>query len=163
MKGHIHVTVTNRRIRYDFTIHRNITIIQGDSATGKTTLLSMINDYYNLGESSGVTLSCEKPCVTLSGRNWQPLLATIRDSLVFIDEGNEFVNSEDFAKAIRGTDNYYIIVTREALHQLPYSVLRTPGIREIRTAETDLQRNVSALWSKKLRERNFTVCPDYGG
>lgn len=130
MKGHIHVTVTNRRIRYDFTIHRNITIIQGDSATGKTTLLSMINDYYNLGESSGVTLSCEKPCVTLSGRNWQPLLATIRDTLVFIDEGNEFVNSEDFAKAIRGTDNYYIIVTREALHQLPYSVTEIYGLRE---------------------------------
>lgn len=130
MKGHIHVTLSNRRVRYDFTIHRNITIIQGDSATGKTTLLSMISDYYNLGESSGVTLSCEKPCVTLAGRNWQTLLPAIRDSLVFIDEGNEFVNSEDFARAIQGTDNYYIIVTREALHQLPYSVTEIYGLRE---------------------------------
>lgn len=130
MKGHIHVTLSNRRVRYDFTIHRNITIIQGDSATGKTTLISMISDYYNLGESSGVSLSCEKPCVPLSGRNWQALLSSIRDSLVFIDEGNAFVNSEDFAKAIRRTDNYYIIVTREALHQLPYSVTEIYGLRE---------------------------------
>lgn len=36
MKGSYHIIVQNKRIRYEFDIRRNITIIRGDSATGKT-------------------------------------------------------------------------------------------------------------------------------
>ena len=32
------IIVENKKIRYDFEVKRNITIIKGDSATGKTTL-----------------------------------------------------------------------------------------------------------------------------
>ena len=45
MKGSIRVIVQNKRIKYDFAIRRNITIIKGDSATGKTSLIEMIRDY----------------------------------------------------------------------------------------------------------------------
>ena len=37
MKGKYNIFVQNNRLRYDFVISRNITIIRGDSATGKTT------------------------------------------------------------------------------------------------------------------------------
>lgn len=43
MKGKHSVFVQNNRLRYEFTISRNITIIRGDSATGKTTLLDLLN------------------------------------------------------------------------------------------------------------------------
>lgn len=129
MNGSQSVIVQNKRIRYDFAIHRNITIICGDSATGKTTLVEMIQEYYDNGDSSGIALECPKTCVTLSGRNWQAELALYNDSLVFIDEGNAFVTSEAFSKAIQGTDNYYIIVNRENLENLPYSVKEIYGIR----------------------------------
>ena len=36
MKGAYELTVQNKRIHYQFTIKRNITVIRGDSATGKT-------------------------------------------------------------------------------------------------------------------------------
>lgn len=42
MKGKYSVFVQNNRLRYEFTISRNITIIRGDSATGKTTLLDLL-------------------------------------------------------------------------------------------------------------------------
>ncbi|MGN0363292.1 MAG: translation initiation factor 2 [Bilifractor sp.] len=48
---------------------------------------------------------------------------------MFIDEGNEFVFSDEFAEAIRATDNYYVIVAREGLPALPYSVEEIYGIR----------------------------------
>ena len=41
MKGAYELTVQNKRIHYQFTIKRNITVIRGDSATGKTTLLEL--------------------------------------------------------------------------------------------------------------------------
>ena len=130
MKGKYRITVQNKRIRYDFEIKRNITIIRGDSATGKTALVDMIREYYENGVDSGVELKCDKTCVVLEGRNWEAILFTIRDSIVFIDEGNEFVTSVDFASAIQRTDNYYVIVAREGLATLPYSVEEIYGIRE---------------------------------
>lgn len=42
MKGKFHIVVQNNRLRYEFDVRRNITIIRGDSATGKTTLYEMI-------------------------------------------------------------------------------------------------------------------------
>ena len=42
MKGKYSILVQNNRLRYEFTIYRNITIIRGDSATGKTTLLDLL-------------------------------------------------------------------------------------------------------------------------
>ena len=45
MKGSYHVMVQNNRLRYEFDIRRNITIIQGDSATGKTTLVQILSVY----------------------------------------------------------------------------------------------------------------------
>jgi predicted ATPase len=122
MKDSYNILVSNRHIKYNLTVRRNITIIQGDSATGKTTLVKMINDYYNEGEASGVKLSCTKQCVVLHGKNWQNSLELINDSIVFIDEGNKFIKSKDFAKAIKKSDNYYVIITRENLTELPYSV-----------------------------------------
>ena len=41
MKRKHRVIVQNKRIRYDFEIRRNITVIRGDSATGKTALVDM--------------------------------------------------------------------------------------------------------------------------
>ena len=46
MKGRYRIVVKNSSVRYDFEIRRNITIIKGDSATGKTTLVDMIREYY---------------------------------------------------------------------------------------------------------------------
>ena len=129
MRGVHRVVVSSKRLRYDFQIRRNITIVRGDSATGKTTLVDMIWEYTNNPSGSPVELVCDKPCSVLTGTLWKEQLSGIRDSIVFIDEGNEFVRSADFAKEIQGTDNYYVIVSREALPALPYSVEEIYGIR----------------------------------
>lgn len=129
MKGKYNVVIQNKRIHYEFEIKRNITIIKGQSATGKTALVDMVREYYENGSASGISVKCSKACVVLEGRNWEVNLQTFRDSIIFIDEGNAFVNSVDFASKIQKTDNYYVIVTRESLPALPYSVEEIYGIR----------------------------------
>jgi len=39
MRGKHRVIVSTKRLKYDFEIRKNLTIIRGDSATGKTTIL----------------------------------------------------------------------------------------------------------------------------
>ena len=129
MKGIHKVVVGTKYLKYEFELRRNLTIIRGDSATGKTTLVDMIRTHMNDGESGPVTLNCDKSCYVVEGNLWKGQLDNIQDSIVFIDEGNEFVKTKDFARAIQQTDNYYVIVTREGLPALPYSVEGVYGIR----------------------------------
>ena len=128
MKGMHHIVIQNKRIRFAFSIKRNITIIRGDSATGKTTLFSMIEEYGNLGKDSGVQIQCDKACVALSGKYWQETLENTHDSIVFVDEDSKFLKTKDFAKKIRNSNNYYVLITRENLPALPYSVEEIYGI-----------------------------------
>lgn len=125
------VSVSNRYAKFDFELHRNITIVRGDSGTGKTTLYSMIADYTRLGEASGVNISSAKKCVALVDIDWENQLRSVSDSIVFVDEGADFLASKAFAEAVKKSDNYYVIFNREGLHCLPYSV---EEIYEIKTS-----------------------------
>lgn len=128
MKGKYHIVVQNNRLRYELEIRRNITIIRGDSATGKTTLINMLQSAASLGESSGIDVICERQCRVLSGPDWQLILPNIHNQIIFLDEENQFIKTPDFAAAVKSSDNYYVIVTREDLPNLPYSVDEIYGI-----------------------------------
>lgn len=70
MKGIYHVIVQNRYLKYEFDVRRNLTIVQGNSATGKTTLVEMIRESH-LDTNSGVTVSSECPCRVVEGDLWK--------------------------------------------------------------------------------------------
>jgi hypothetical protein len=122
MIGIHHVEAKNRDAVFKFDLYRNITIVRGDSGTGKSTLFDMVSDYTRLKEASGVNISCDKECVALIDTDWKNQLNSVRDSIVFIDEGGSYLKTKEFAEAIKNTDNYYVIFNRESLHELPYSV-----------------------------------------
>lgn len=143
MRGKHTVIVHNRRVQFTLELERNITIIRGDSATGKTTLIGMLRDYEMLGEQSGVVVDCDRPCRILNSLEWEERLKTIESSIVFVDEGNSFVSSKEFAQAIRGTSNYYVLITRESLYQLPYSV---ESVLELRKTTSRFKRTYNKAY-----------------
>lgn len=87
MIGKYDIEVVTRKVDYQLTVERNITILRGNSATGKSTLYR-----------------------------------AIKQSIVFVDEGAKFINTEEFATAIKKSDNYYVLITRQDLGNLPYSI-----------------------------------------
>lgn len=128
MRGKHKIIVKNNRLHYEFEIKRNITIIRGDSATGKTTLINMLRQAENLGSSSGIDVVCDVPCRVLEGANWKLILENTSGTIFFTDEENAFLHTQDFASAIKNTDNYYVLITRENLYTLPYSVEEIYGM-----------------------------------
>lgn len=130
MKGKHRIVVKNNRLHYEFEIKRNITIIQGDSATGKTTLINMLRQAENLGESSGIDVISDVPCKILEGSNWKIILENSAGNIFFTDEESSFVNTEEFASMIRESDNYFVLITRENLYNLPYSADEIYGLHE---------------------------------
>lgn len=114
MKGKHRIVVSTKRQKYEFELRRNLTILRGDSATGKTTLIEMIQDHENDPLGSPVELISDKKCYVLEGALWKEQLAGITDSIVFVDEGNTFVKAEEFAGVIQNTDNYYVMRLMES-------------------------------------------------
>jgi len=145
MKGKYHIVVQNNRLRYELTVRRNITIIRGDSATGKTTLLNLIEQAAEFGENSGVDVVCERPCRILRGNDWNLILPNIHEQIIFLDEENLFIKSEAFASAVKASDNYYVIITREDLPNLPYSVEEIYGLHTSGKYH-DLRRTYNELY-----------------
>ena len=48
MKGSYWFKAKSKKVLFEFSIRRNITIIKGDSATGKTTLLRILYEYLRI-------------------------------------------------------------------------------------------------------------------
>ena len=122
MIGKYDIEVVTRKVDYQLTVERNITILSGNSATGKSTLYRAIKQFENDGRASGIKLTCDRSCVILEGKNWENDLKEIKQSIVFVDEGAKFINTEEFAIAIKKSDNYYVLITRQDLGNLPYSI-----------------------------------------
>ena len=134
MKGKVHVKISNiaNKITYEFTLNRNITIIEGNSATGKTVLLSLIRAAKDKTLQGFIRVDCDYPCIAFSGDEygWERRIKETENSVIFFDEDASYVKTEEFAKAIQNTSNYYVIVNRESLSNLPYSVDEIYGIKE---------------------------------
>lgn len=130
MKGRYDVVLYNNKVHYHLTIKRNITILRGDSASGKSEFIRLLAQYNGSPKSSGISLICDRECIVLNEGNWKLYLETYRERIFFIDEGNDFLRTKEFADAVKGADNYFVIISRENFPNLPYSVDEIYGLRE---------------------------------
>ena len=131
MVGKYDIEVYNNKAHYFLTIKRNITILQGDSASGKSELIRLIGEYEANGNSSGITVKCDKKCTVLTNVDWELRLSSLKQSIIFIDETAAFLKDKKFAEMVRGADNFFVIVSRDNLVQLPYSVEEIYGLRNV--------------------------------
>lgn len=159
MNGKHKIVVQNNRLHYEFEIKRNITVIQGNSATGKTTLINMLRQAENLGESSGIDVISDVPCRILEGTNWKLILENAEESIFFIDEENTFINTEKFASAVRESGHYFVLITRENLYNLPYSVEEIYGIH-VSGKYHDTKKIYQQMYHIYSNELNTPVMPE---
>ena len=122
MHGSYRVRVKNSRNVFTFELRRNITVLRGESGRGKSTLFEMIHEYNRFAKSSGVTISCDRELIAVSGDYWQEEIDNHPGTIIVIDEDSGFIRSEDFARKVRGSDNYYLLITRNYLANLTISV-----------------------------------------
>ena len=104
-------------------------MIRGDSATGKTTLIEMLQNYQEQGEGSGVTVFTDCPIIVLNSLVWKAQIEHNPNAIFFVDEGNHFVVTQEFAECVKAADAYFVLISRYALSNLPYSIDEIYGIR----------------------------------
>ena len=122
MRGEYKVSVRNKRNNYSFILRRNITILRGESGRGKSTLYDMIHEHNRYGKQSGVSISCDRELIAIDGDRWEEDILDNPGKIVVIDEDNTFIRSREFARIATSSDNYFLLITRNYLQQLPISV-----------------------------------------
>lgn len=140
MTGSYDVKVQYNDLQYKFTINRNITIIRGESASGKSKLLEAIVNINSLQlNMSKAFIDSEIPCVVIEPiriqyeieglTRKQQQLKHIRESvhlltntIIFIDEDCDVLQHSEMCNIIEGSSNYFVFITRSSLNCLPYSI-----------------------------------------
>ena len=126
MKGSYWFRAKSKKVLFEFSIRRNITIIKGDSATGKTILLHILYEYLRIGRQSGYSVSTNAAYYVYIrdevGRDWKDVLYPLKNTIIFIEENNEFIFTKEFAAFVKESGNYFVLVTRAPLKMLPYSI-----------------------------------------
>ena len=146
MVGKHRVQIGDNTVRYDFVVSRNITIIRGDSGTGKTTLYNLIQEM-NQKKNSGITWNCE--------------------SIIFVDENFSSMRSEKFASIVNSADNYFVLITRAYLPMLAYSIKEVYSMHvsgKYATLNNEYEITVNELqnvYSSTLSYPPRLITPDY--
>ncbi len=116
---HAIVVQSGRGIQYKFNIRRKYTVIRGNSATGKTTLVRLIADA-TIRKTADIL--CDVPCVVLPEVNWEMNMDAFTDAIVFIDEEHPALAAgKQLAASMARSNNCFVIISRDKMAWLPYS------------------------------------------
>ena len=159
MIGKYDIELYNNRVHYFLTVKRNLTMLQGNSATGKTELIRLIGDFEANGPSSGITLICNAKCTVLTSVDWELRLSSLKQHIIFIDETANFLKSKRFAELVNGSDNYFVIVTRDELSQLPYSVEEIYGLRNV--SDNQKYKSYKRIYNEMYKLYSLDIKDDF--
>lgn len=146
MRGKYNIRIQNSKVCFDLEIRRSITVIKGKSGTGKTTLLTMLREWKALGRKSGI--ACISNCeftVFDHLTHWSYELENRHNTVIFVDEGIDYIFSDAFAHELIHSGNYLVCVTRSSyLRVFPYAISE---IYEFKTLKEN-GSNITKMYQK---------------
>ena len=157
MKGKHIISIASRKAIYHLELERKISVLKGNSGTGKSSMIRLIAEYLEYGKQSGVKLSTDSMIslsVLTNNSEWSEILKSVHDTVLFIDEDVRYLYSESFQRELWSADCYAVIVSRSGrFTALPYSIF---GIYELVTEKKGMNTATSMyrLYEEK-RERVY--------
>lgn len=149
MIGSYIFNIRNKKVNFELNIDRQFTIIRGNSSTGKSYFTDIVYDYYNrvengLSPQSKVYTTFTKVVVVKSMKD----LKDVKGALVIADEQYATFKSDSFSNIVKKSDNYYLLICRDDLPNIPYSV------KSIYRFESNLVRENGKVYTKTVL-KNF--------
>ena len=112
--------IKSKYINYEIEFNRKVTIIQGDSGTGKTKIVETIRELDFNGTANMFTSNGIKVYILERSSMWETSIKNSVNTLFIIDEECSRILSNIFAELVNKTDNYFIIISRDPLRGLNY-------------------------------------------
>jgi energy-coupling factor transporter ATP-binding protein EcfA2 len=121
MKGKYNIVISDAHLRFDFWVERQITIIKGNSGTGKSTFYNAVAELLKNKDRNGFHCNCKDKLEVLNYASWKDQLDESKGKIIVCEETDDIVNTKEFASAVNGSDNYFIIISRTGRMKLEYS------------------------------------------
>jgi len=110
----LNIKLSANYVSYDLTLHDKISIVRGDSATGKTTFVTLLED---LGTTTNIKLKSTLP--TIAARNVSDI-TDHSNSIIVFDEDHPFWKHPDVMELINISENYFLFFLRDT--KIPTSI-----------------------------------------
>jgi predicted ATPase len=123
MDGEHSILIDTGKVKFNLTLDWNITVIIGDSATGKTYLCDTVHNYVKFGRSSGINVITDVK-LDVGANTFEDAIRQLRNSsntIIFYDSDIKYVMKSEFVEAVRDSSNYVVIMCREVMDDLLYS------------------------------------------
>lgn len=143
MRGRHTLSIISKRFEYNLTFNRNITIIRGDSGTGKTILCGLLAEYKREGENCAFKVRCSCKLSLLSD-DWEVAevqLQKTKDALLFVDEDANYLDSLAFVSAMMKSSCYFVIISRLSLKSIPFCYKEVYELNSVVVCNTTLITN----------------------
>lgn len=154
----IRISVESNIMNLNLVLDRRITIIRGDSGTGKTTLIELLQE-----GSPDIKVSSTFPIRIVDDTTWDAVMNGSTDSILFFDDLN-CVNSVKFAhrysqNAVKN-NLYFVIIARESLLELKDSAEPAQIDLNIDMAK-GISYSVNSIFSLEHEGTNYWLEPYY--
>jgi hypothetical protein len=125
----------NNSYAFEMMIREKLTLIRGDSATGKSTLIDRLLSADT--NASPYKVECSLPYIALNSNHygWRRVLQDEENAIIFMDEGFSGFYSTEFTELVFKSNNYFVFTTRQEFPSLNYDI-----------RELYLMRNQKKLW-----------------
>lgn len=127
MTGIHYIKLKNKKISFNIRLERKITIVRGYSGTGKSTLVKVVDQF--IRENFMYKNNSTAKLNVLDSDSIKSNIYTLKyicedeeNNIVVMDEDTLGLSSNELANAINKSDCYFVIVTRERLSGIPYSI-----------------------------------------
>ena len=122
----VELKVKDKDIEYYIKLNRRVTIIQGDSGSGKTHLCSLVADSRR---NPKINIQCNKEVYSFDNNIHSSMLKELKNSIIIIDEdtidlatNNLLYKNSNLLECVIENDIYLIIISRSGVYDIPYSI-----------------------------------------
>lgn len=120
MHGEQTLTLKTRHLEYRLAFNSKVTVIGGDSGTGKTALCSFLNEFLHEGKNSSYSVESSCPVELLAG-DWYTArlqLQHLSNTLLVVDEDANYLESAPFAVMVYRSPCYVVIMSHSMLKNI---------------------------------------------
>lgn len=166
MNGTYEIIISNKRLEYRLVLDHKITIIKGQSGSGKTSLINLIAR--NQGQEDKSALRIYNPravglAVFTGATDWDLELSRLNNTVVLIDESVDYVYSKGFQMAVADADCYFVICSRSGqFNNMPYSISSIYELKSAKNGERSTLTQMYRLYEVVASEidADVVICED---
>lgn len=123
--GTKHILIKTNRIQYDIELNRRITVIKGDSASGKSHLYQLVKDSNKLD-----SVICKSEWKVNVFEYYYDrvdmldvMLSQYENQILFIDEDSSLISTKEFLDLVFKYNIWFVFITRDDFDlKIPYSI-----------------------------------------